>query len=294
MKNLDLSIFPKLDKNQWVKHAEKQLKGANPLEELSWINDSSIELEGYYDQSDLEELKYLEDFFSNITPHSWKLYERIENGESRQCNDKAIKALMGGCDGIILDHPELTNLDDILKEVNHEICDVNIVSEVNIDERASLTGFRLSPDGNCINSEEKEDATNQLFEIVNKIKGEAFIHRLAFKDFFLEIAAVRALRYLLSTRDINNIHIHTQVQSHESEDHQWFLNTTSGLASILGGSHSVDFTTLVGDSRISRNVGNLIREESGIEKYSDQCGGSYYIEVLTHKIIKEVSFRLEQ
>ena len=294
MKNLDLSIFQKLDKNQWVEHAEKQLKGANPFDELAWKNDGNLALEGYYDRSDLEELKYLEDFFSGITPHNWKLYECIESGESKQCNEKAIKALMGGCDGIILDHPQLDKLDDILKEVNHEICDVSIISQTKADHKSFITGFQLSPEGNCISSKEGMDPINQLFEILKQITDQTFVHRLAIKDFFLEIAAVRALRYLLSSRGINHIHIHSHVQPHASSEHQWFLNTTCGLASIIGGSHSIDFTTLTGDSRISRNVGNLIRDESGIEKYTDQCGESYYIEVLTDKIIKEVSLRLEQ
>ena len=60
----------------------------------------------------------------------------------------------------------------------------------------------------------------------------------------------------------------------------------------MGGSHSVDFSTASGDTRISRNTGNLIREESGINTYSDQCGGSYYVETLTDKIIKKVTEKL--
>ena len=40
------------------------------------------------------------------------------------------------------------------------------------------------------------------------------------------------------------------------------------------------------DPRITRNVGNLIREESKITEYQDQCGGAYLVEVLTDQIIK--------
>ena len=62
MKDLDLSTFPLITKQDWKQLAEKQLKGANPDEELRWKNSAEIELEGYYDSSDLTSLKYLEDF----------------------------------------------------------------------------------------------------------------------------------------------------------------------------------------------------------------------------------------
>jgi methylmalonyl-CoA mutase N-terminal domain/subunit len=107
----------------------------------------------------------------------------------------------------------------------------------------------------------------------------------------MEIATLRALKFLL--KKSGHIHIHTHIPKHASDEHQWFLNTTAGLASILGGSHSIDFSTAIGDPRISRNTGNLIREESGIEEYSDQCGGSYYIEVLTDRIVKKVEEKLK-
>ncbi|WP_462247910.1 methylmalonyl-CoA mutase family protein [Ekhidna sp.] len=291
MKNLNLNIFPQTSKDEWLQLAENQLKGANPATELAWENDANINLNGYYDHSDILHLKYLEDFFSNVQPHKWKLYERIISSNPEVANEQALKALMGGCDGIILSSS--SNMEVLLKDINSEICEISFDSSASPISVASFTGFQLFENGNCASSDVTKNPIDQLCELFQKLKNHTYVHRIAVSDFFLEIASVRALRYLLDNRGFKGVHIHSQIPQHEEDDHQWFLNTTSGLASILGGSHSIDLTTASGDSRISRNTGNLIREESGIEEYGDQCGGSYYIEFLTDKIINQVSERLK-
>ncbi|WP_370089888.1 methylmalonyl-CoA mutase family protein [Ekhidna sp.] len=291
MKDLDLSIFPRVDKNHWTQLAENQLKGEDPGEALRWES-AGISLNGYYDSSDISELQYLTDFFSAIEPHRWKLYEQIEVINETEANKNALKALMGGCDGVILNLNDTQSLGTILKDVDHNICDICFISESEI-EVSGFTGFILAPNGNCVSGLD----ANPIDQICNLIKNQdkqKHIYRNAFPDFFLEISTVRALRYLLTTKNFKEVQIHTHVPMHASEEHQWFLNTTAGLASILGGSHSVDFSTAIGDPRISRNTGNLIREESGISEYSDQCGGSYYVEVLTDKIIKSVLEKLSK
>ncbi|WP_420317955.1 methylmalonyl-CoA mutase family protein [Ekhidna sp.] len=286
MKDLNLNIFPPTTKDQWVKLAEKQLKGANPDDQLRWKNGSNIELQGYYDDSDLESLSYLDDFFSNIPHHKWKLYEEVTVENAELANNQVLKALMGGCDGVILRLNDHEKLDVVLKDVDRSICDISIRSSSKI-ESSTLSGMMMMKDGNCIVEESTLNPIEQITQILLQ-KHKPFIYRLSNPDFFLEIATVRALRYHLDQVGRKNVHIHSHVPLHQSPEHQWFLNTTSGLASVLGGSHSIDFTTATGDPRISRNTGNLIREESGLEEYTDQCRGSFYIEVLTDKIINAV------
>ncbi len=292
MKNLDLNIFPKTNKDEWLQLAENQLKGANPITELAWENDANINLNGYYDRSDILHLKYLEDFFSNAQPHRWKLYERIISTDPEEANEQALKALMGGCDGIIFSNS--SNMEVLFKDINAEICDISFDSSASTISVESFTGFQMFKNGNCASSDVTKNPIDQLCDLFQKLKNHTYVHRIALSDFFLEIASVRALRYLLDDRGFKGVHIHSQIPKHEEDDHQWFLNTTAGLASILGGSHSIDLTTASGDSRISRNTGNLIREESGIEEYEDQCGGSYYIEFLTDRIINQVSEKLKK
>ncbi|MEQ9468505.1 MAG: methylmalonyl-CoA mutase family protein [Ekhidna sp.] len=292
MKNLDLTIFPPIPNDEWKQLAERQLKGANPDEELSWKNEAGIELKGYYDASDLEPLRYLADFFTTLPSHRWKLYEEVSVRETKFANQQVLKALMGGCDGVILKVSNVVELEEATSDVNIAICDICTISDEALSTKY-FSGFQIMPNGNCFRAKDVENPIDQISEVISGLLDHSYIYRHALSDFFLEIAAVRALRFLLNQRG-SNANIHTHVPLHHSKDHQWFLNTTAGLASILGGSHSIDFSTAIGDSRISRNTGNLIREESGIEEYKDQCGGSYYIEVLTDKIIKGVEEKLRQ
>lgn len=292
MEDLDLSIFPKVGKQRWIELAKSQLKGLDPAEKLGWTNTDATQLQAYYDASDTKELTYLKDFFQNITHHAWKLYERVKVNSESSANKDAIEALMGGCDGIIFDLASCKFSERLLEDIDTTICDISII---NAGKKPTL------PDGYTYrmtdsNSVFKNQGINsdQIVASINQVSNEKYLHRIANTDFFLEIATVRALRYLLDERGMGRIHIHTQIPVHNSEDHQWFLNTTAGLASILGGSHSVDFSTSSGDSRISRNIGNLIREESGITEYTDQCGGSYYVEVLTDHIIQAAKKQLSR
>ncbi|MEP0985488.1 methylmalonyl-CoA mutase family protein [Ekhidna sp.] len=292
MKELNLNIFPSVSKEKWKQLAEKQLKGADPSAKLTWLNAAKIEIEAYYDQEDTANLKYLHDFFSQINSHKWKLYEEVQVLNAKQANEKILKALMGGCDGIILKVEDDQILGPALEGVDRTICDISLISSKEVDS-VGLNGFKNTVNGNCLYLGQKDDPIDQLVSSVSKISNHSYLYRYAFKDFFLEIASIRALRFLLGTKGLSNIHIHTQIRIHESTEHQWFLNTSSAIASILGGSHSIDLPTAMGDSRISRNVGNLIREESGINEYSDQCRGSFYIEALTDKIVNEVNSKLK-
>lgn len=289
MKDLDLSVFEKSNKSDWLQLAQNQLKGDDPMTKLSWESSGLNGLLPYYDSSDLDGLTYLNEFFTQLPSHRWKLYERIDAEEVKQSNTQALDALMGGCDGIIFDLKTSIESSELLKNIDISICDISFFSEQEV-EASGLTGMLHAGGSKNVFTETKPHSSviEQVKELLSNASGHRFIHRTGFSDFFVEIAAIRALRYLLEQQKLS-IHIHTSVPAHESEEHQWFLNTTIGLASILGGSHSIDMHTATGDPRITRNVGNLIREESKITEYQDQCGGAYLVEALTDQIIKEVA-----
>ncbi|MEO1255174.1 MAG: methylmalonyl-CoA mutase family protein [Bacteroidota bacterium] len=293
MKNLDLNFFPSVSKKDWHQLAEKQLKGAKPEEALKWSNSANIDLLGYYDQSDLTELGYLKDFFDDLPSHRWKLYQRINNPRESEANREGLEALTGGCDGLIFNLTETPDWNALLENIDTTICDIGFNSDFKVD-LDKYTGPCSNPiNGNTLYAEKSNNPINQISKLISDITDQSFIHRFAQKDFFLEIATIRALRYLLAQKQLDHVFIHTSAPLHESDEHQWFLNTTVGLSSILGGSHSIDLPTAIGNSRISRNVGNLIRDESGIYEYTDQCGGAFYVEILTDHIIKKTSKNLE-
>lgn len=298
-KEINLADFPSVSKGEWKGLAKKQLKGVDPAS-LIWQVDQGISVEPYYDSSDLEGLEYLIDFFSKVAPFRWKLYEEIQVSDETNANHSALEALQGGCDGVILDIKDQINPQALLQGVLLDICDICVKDPSNRsleDLKCTQDGFHLGENGNTY---AMKVCTSRIDEIVDLLLGlgsESHITREASPDFFLEIATIRAIRFLLFDRFGKNswsIKIHSSVSAHAMVDHQWFLNSTAGLASILGGTSSISFTTAEGSSRISRNVGNLIREESGITMYEDQCGGSYYVEKLTHMIIEACKTKLNR
>lgn len=284
MKNLQLSDFPKSSLADWIKVAEKQLKKEDPIKELTWNTGGIEEVKPFYHSSDLEALSDQLTFFENLPPHRWKLYEEISVGEGTVSNQHALDALMGGCDGIIFSGADDYDPEVLMKGIDPSICDISILGTPNFSISNSM-----NMGNTVIESGPSESPVTQIASILGQLSNKQYIYRKAFNDFFLEVACVRALNYCISNEvEADHVEIHSQIALHEDPEFQWFVNTTAGLASILGGSHSIGMPTSIGDNRITRNVGNLIRDESKIETYSDQCGGSYYVESLTARIIELV------
>lgn len=71
-------------------------------------------------------------------------------------------------------------------------------------------------------------------------------------------------------------------------------NTTEAMSALLGGCNSLSisaFDELFSiptdfSKRISRNISNLLKDESYFDKVSDPAAGSYYIEELTDKLVE--------
>jgi methylmalonyl-CoA mutase len=147
------------------------------------------------------------------------------------------------------------------------------------------------------------------------LKIDDFAPRLSFffgvgMNFFMEIAMLRAARYLWSkiVSEFNPTNprsavLRTHVQTSgwsltEQDPYNNIIRTTlEALAAALGGTqslHTNSFDEAVSlptplSARIARNTQIIIQEESQICHVVDPLGGSYYIESLTASIIREAS-----
>lgn len=117
-------------------------------------------------------------------------------------------------------------------------------------------------------------------------------------DFFAAIARLKALRYLwklvasaYGCEATPFLHAYSDgwltpaFQPHGN----MLKSTTAGLAAICGGCDALtilpeneDDTTM---NRIARNVSNILREESHLDKVADPTAGSYYADHLTQQFI---------
>ena len=125
-------------------------------------------------------------------------------------------------------------------------------------------------------------------------------------DFFLEIAKLRALRFLIgqiakefpgTSYDPESINLHCISSLHTNlneEATKILSNTLQALAAILGGCNSISLAPHdsqnqqynQGSARIARNISLILREEVHLDKFMDPAAGSYYLENITHKLVE--------
>ncbi len=151
---------------------------------------------------------------------------------------------------------------------------------------------------------------NQLDEL--GISPEKTIRNLEFSmavgtDYFLEIAKLRALRILffkiaesfgIKNYDPGDLNIHCVSSRWTKTIYDPYVNmlrnTTEAMSAIIGGCNALtiaayneNFDAVTPFSRrISRNVSNILKEESYFDKIVDPAAGSYYIENITDEMIQ--------
>lgn len=126
-------------------------------------------------------------------------------------------------------------------------------------------------------------------------------------NYFMEIAKIRALRILFyhivrmyGIKDLqpDAIFIHGSSSVWTKTIYDPYVNilrnTTEVMAALLGGCNSISIAAFDEvfrkpsefSKRISRNISNLLKEESYLDRVADPAAGSYYIETLTDKLVE--------
>jgi methylmalonyl-CoA mutase len=126
-------------------------------------------------------------------------------------------------------------------------------------------------------------------------------------NFFHEIAKIKTLRILISKvaesygvedLDQSKVYIHSNSSIWTKTLFDPYNNllrcTTEAMSAIIGGCNSLallpyDFSFRKASEfskRISRNISSILKEESYLNKVVDPAAGSFYIENLTHNLLK--------
>ncbi|MAM93185.1 methylmalonyl-CoA mutase [Parvibaculum sp.] len=149
---------------------------------------------------------------------------------------------------------------------------------------------------------------------------DEFAPRLSFffaigMNFFMEIAKLRAARLLwaqimseFKPKDPKSSMLRTHCQTSgvsltEQDPYNNVIRTTiEAMAAVLGGTQSLHTNALDEaialptdfSARIARNTQLVIQHETGITNVIDPLGGSYYMETLTHSLVKEAWKLIEE
>ncbi len=124
-------------------------------------------------------------------------------------------------------------------------------------------------------------------------------------DYFGEIAKHRAIRQ--STTQLGNVYgIENPEVTLFSSSQDWNLDiedkhslmlyaTTQAMAAIVGGTDALSikpfYSVFKGNQplaeRMARNISNILKEESYLDKNTDPAAGSYYIETTTSQLVQK-------
>ncbi|MEQ8549793.1 MAG: methylmalonyl-CoA mutase [Cyclobacteriaceae bacterium] len=282
------SEFAHADFHDWQSAAIDSLKG-KPISELHWQSFPGLSLKPYYDRANSESTAYLRTYFSSVQSHSWKLLEFINEDDLTLANKLAKNALMNGSDGVLFKlESALLNEDILLEGILTDHCQIAYFNNSPSKFHNTLKFDLHLIAGNDIVADMKD----AYQKIKNIDREEVSISYSISNDFFHEIARLRALRYLTEKIENKKIHLHVFPTAGETEAEHLLKQTTGALAATIGLADSISF--LVGNddfadggaTRITRNIGNLIRHEAKLENIGDFSLGSFFIDELTHNLIE--------
>ncbi|MEP1064938.1 MAG: methylmalonyl-CoA mutase [Cyclobacteriaceae bacterium] len=308
----------------WANAVIALLGDTESLNKLDWSPDNSLVIKPYYDQTSTDHTHYITEAFKSISPRSWEQLEQITIKTEEQVTNDTKTGLKNGCSGVFLTGD--TNLIDMTRALSDLVDSITPLgvqhtsqkppSDLNKSFIDKHDGFWVSSnddsvksgsDENCIyNANGKnfysliaENYTHFLTHGNSNSNGsEHTINLRLTSNFFLDIAKIRAIRVLFSTsaksQAETNVRLICHLMEGESEGNHILLQTSGALAAICGMSDAIVFAHGKQDwlsksaSRISRNVGNILRNEAGFSELIDACSGSYFLDNITDQTLKAI------
>jgi len=321
---VDYSEFPKISHREWLEKAAKDLKQPDPSSLLTWPADDQLVIEGFPDHANGTDYRYLHGFFRHHSQRSWKLLEEVVVTNEGRSNAVAHEALKNGAEGIYF---HLSGKDSILEVLLEGIDPQQYTLSFDQLSASQWTLYQSKLNGKT------SDAFLHLPNDTAKASGGLVTTKVFFggslepnalhenlapllrqfieaeptsrlvivldigKRFYLEIARIRALRFLaqayFNIKETSlNIDIYCRPNLASTGEEGLLSNTTAGLAAILGGADFLSFQLPAFqndgfDRRIARNIGNLLRDESELGAFEDVCVGSHFFDQFTHALVAQ-------
>ena len=188
----------------------------------------------------------------------------------------------------------------------------------------SISGYHMQEAGATADLEMAYTLADGLEYVRTGLKAgidvDAFAPRLSFfwaqgKDFFMEIAKMRAARALWANLIVQfhpknpkslALRTHSQTSGWSLTEQDPFNNVArtciEAMAAAFGQTQSLHTNSLDEaialptdfSARIARNTQLFLQEENGICKVIDPWGGSYYVEALTHALMKRAWAHIQE
>ncbi len=300
--------FHPISKKKWIEQINTDLKGQN-INLGSKIED--IKIDPIYHTDDK-----IPTYSCNF-PSNWTTYQLIDATNAVEANKKALNALNNDVDGLCFANPN--KLNKLLKGISIEHIRIDFL---NYTDEFAMKWSNLSKNKNVQgafhgNTTIKiENYYNTIFIPKNNAKEQIkyalkmgvkskspvqFYFKIE-KDYFLEIAKLRAFRILWEEKTGTDAYIFAEIENSNKLKYTAYQNiienTTKCMSAIFGGANAIminpynNFTnTSDFADRISRNQQTILKQESHLAKVDDPSKGSYYIDYLVQELLKEFKIK---
>lgn len=148
----------------------------------------------------------------------------------------------------------------------------------------------------CAQMVECINVLTRLGHNINEIVGQMFLCLPLGDVFFLEVAKIKSLKLLTALvlsqyKDLNGgISLPVLVEAQPKPGKEMISGTVQAMAAQLGGA---DFMSINGNSsgqsekRIARNVMNILKEESHLDKTTNPLQGAYFLEEMVDTLTRK-------
>ncbi|MGH7884189.1 MAG: methylmalonyl-CoA mutase family protein [Thermodesulfobacteriota bacterium] len=149
-KKLLFKDFPPVETKRWVSDIEKDLDGKDFETELVWKTYEKIDLQPFYREEDIKNLKYLNNSAAGELPYLrgnktqnniWLINEEIDEKRVLKANREALHSIKNGADSITFNVDIFKNQNDVemlLKNIDFEKVNINFAASSNLKDLLSI------------------------------------------------------------------------------------------------------------------------------------------------------------
>ncbi len=296
-----LDLFNGTDFSTWKEKIITDLKG-KVFEDLISLSEDGIEMLPIYTAETTK------DYILNIPTRKtqdWQNTEYITVENCEKANQEALNALQNGANTILFNFKNNAfNQEQIAILVKDFLLDAITIYAENIGDTSVqlLSEYSINYNPKIFVPQQKSTVNELLFAVYYLFQNDAEISNVHFnigQNYFLEIAKIRAFRWLVAQinqlQNKNKQFILFSETGFENRNDDFIennilRNTTEAMSAILGGCdaliiHPHENSNL--GRRIARNIHHLLYYESNFKQIPDVVKGTYYIEYLTYQLAKK-------
>lgn len=298
--------FQSVSDDTWKNKIIKDLKGKS-YDELIWHSNEGIDVLPFYSKENTA--KYQLAIPAKSTK-DWQITAKIIVQNIKTANEESLTALQNGANALVFDLNNTSFSSEEIKQLLQDIqTDIIAITFNNVNQEliTILEGYVKNGCYNIIkvNNNNNNSIVDQLVDALQQFENidSQHFHFLINKNYFFEIAKLRAFRWLWNQlcllKQIENklfLQCETSLEYIDTTDEYSNIlrNTTAAMSAVLGGCDSLIINSYDAKSknsdfgkRIAINIQHILWHEAHFNELHDAAKGSYYIEYLTYQFCEK-------